>query len=249
MKSKVEFNAVIQARMSSERLPGKVLKKIKSKPMLWYQIERLKKIKSIKKIFISTTNKKSDDEIEKFCKENDINCFRGSEKNCLKRIVDTIVLNNLENIIFLTGDCPIIDFRIIKKAMKLFLLNKIEYVGNSFVRSYPDGMDVQIFKRKTILKAYRLAKNKLQKEHVTLTIKQNSNQFKILNFTSPKKLFYPELGLTLDQKEDFSLIKKILIFFLNKKKFFFSCLDVIKLLKNNPKWIKINEHVRRKGDN
>jgi spore coat polysaccharide biosynthesis protein SpsF len=248
MKSKVKFDAIIQARMSSYRMPGKVMKKIKSKPILWYQIQRLKKIQSVKRIFISTTDKKTDDVIEKFCKQNDVNCFRGSEKNCIKRIVDTIMYNNLENIIFLTGDCPIIDVKIIQKAMKLFNLQKYEYVGNSFVRSYPDGMDVQIFKKKTILKAYKLAKSKLQKEHVTLSIKQNSTKFKILNFTSPKNVFYPELGLTLDQKEDFDLIKKILSYFLNKN-FFFSCLDIINLLKNKPEWVEINRHVKRKGDN
>lgn len=248
MKSKVKFSAIVQARMSSKRLPGKVLKKIRSKPILWYQIERLKKIKNIKKIFISTTNKKSDDVIEKFCKENNIKCFRGSEKNCLKRIVDTVLSNNLENIIFLTGDCPIIDVEIIKKAIRLFSLNNYEYVGNTFIRSYPDGMDVQIFRKKTILKALNLAKTRLQKEHVTLAIKQNSMKFKILNFKSPKNVFFPKLGLTLDQKEDFNLIKKILSYFLDKKYFFFTCLDIINLLKDKPNWIKINEHVKRRGD-
>ena len=132
--------------------------------------------------------------------------------------------------------------------MRFFNLERYEYVGNSFVRSYPDGMDVQIFKKKTILKAYKLAQNKLQKEHVTLSIKQNPTKFKMLNFIAPKNIFYPKLGLTLDQREDFELIKKILTYFL-KKKFFFSCLDVVNLLKNKPKWVEINQNVKRKGDN
>jgi spore coat polysaccharide biosynthesis protein SpsF len=242
----MKFDAIIQARMSSSRLPGKVLKKINQKPILWYLVSRLKEIKKINRIIIATTTNKIDIQIVKFCKINNIFYFRGSEKNCLKRICDTVKKFKCKNIIFLTGDCPIIDIKIINKALKYFKTDKYDYVGNSFVRSYPDGMDVQIFKRKTILQAFKLAKHKLEKEHVTLSIKKNQKRFKILNFKAPKNIYNPDLGLTLDQDEDFKLIKKIINYF--KKKKFFSCEEIINLLKKKKNWLQINKNVKRKGD-
>ena len=156
--------------------------------------------------------------------------------------------NNSKNIIFITADCPIIDFRIINEIAFVYKQKKFDYVGNSFVRSFPDGMDVQVFNFRTLEKAFKIANTPLEKEHVTLTIKKNPNKFKIKNIISNKKLYWPELGLTLDQIEDYTLIKKILLYF-NKKKYFFSCGDIIELLKKRKKyWLKINEHVFRKGD-
>lgn len=243
----MKFDAIVQARMSSSRLPGKVLKKINQKPILWYLVSRLKRIKKINRIIIATTVNKIDNQIVRFCKENNVFYFRGSEKNCLKRICEAAKKFKSENIVFLTGDCPIIDIKIINKALKYFKTGKYDYVGNSFVRSYPDGMDVQIFKKKTILKAFKLAKHRLEKEHVTLSIKKNKKIFKILNFKASKNTYNPDLGLTLDQNEDFRLIKMIINFFKNKK--FFSCEEIINLLKKKKNWLEINKNVKRKGDN
>ena len=108
-------------------------------------------------------------------------------------------------------------------------------------------MDVQIFKKKTILQAVKLAKHRLEKEHVTLSIKKNQKKFKILNFKAPKNIYNPDLGLTLDQNEDFQLIKIIINYFKNKK--FFSCEEIINLLKKKKNWLEINKNVKRKGDN
>lgn len=116
------------------------------------------------------------------------------------------------------------------------------------MRSFPDGMDVQVFNFRTLAKAYKIANTSLEREHVTLAIKKNSNKFKIKNIIANKNFFWPELGLTLDQREDYILIKNIFLYF-SKKKYFFSCQDIIKLLKGRKKsWLKINAHVLRKGD-
>ena len=242
------FDVIIQARMDSSRLPGKVLLKVKKKTMLEYLIERVKKVTFINRIIIATTNKESDKKIIKLCNKLNVNHFQGSEKNVLKRIYLAAKKNNSKNIIFITGDCPIIDFRLINKMIPLFKKKTYDYVGNSFIRSFPDGMDVQIFNFKTLEKTFKIAKSNLEKEHVTLAIKKNPKKFKIKNIVAKNSLFWPELGLTLDQKEDFELIKKILIYF-GSKKYFFGCVDVINLLKTKKKlWLKINKDVIRKGD-
>ena len=242
------FDVIIQARMDSSRLPGKVLLKVKKKTMLEYLIERVKKVTFINRIIIATTNKQSDKKIIKLCNKLNVNHFQGSEKNVLKRIYLAAKKNNSKNIIFITGDCPIIDFRLINKMIPLFKKKTYDYVGNSFIRSFPDGMDVQIFNFKTLEKTFKIAKSNLEKEHVTLAIKKNPKKFKIKNIVAKNSLFWPELGLTLDQKEDFELIKKILIYF-GSKKYFFGCVDVINLLKTKKKlWLKINKDVIRKGD-
>jgi spore coat polysaccharide biosynthesis protein SpsF len=242
------FDIIIQARMNSSRLPGKVLLEVNKKTLLEYLVERVKKINYINKIIIATTNNKKDKKIINLCKKLDIKYFCGSEKNVLKRIYFAAKKNNSKNIIFITADCPLIDFRIINKIVLVYKKNFFDYVGNSFVRSFPDGMDVQVFNFRTLAKAYKIANTSLEREHVTLAIKKNSNKFKIKNIIANKNFFWPELGLTLDQREDYILIKNIFLYF-SKKKYFFSCQDIIKLLKGRKKsWLKINAHVLRKGD-
>ena len=201
---------IIQARMNSTRLPGKVLMRVGGKPMIGYLIERIKKINKIEQIIISTTKNKKDNSLVSYCEKNNLSYFRGSEKNVLQRVYHSAKFYKADIILFITGDCPIIDIKIINQYMKYFLRykKKFDYVGNAFLRSYPDGMDMHIFHFKTLKKNYEISKKKLEKEHVTLGIKNHPKIFRIKNFKAPKNLFWPELGLTLDEKEDFILIKK-----------------------------------------
>ncbi|WP_440911610.1 cytidylyltransferase domain-containing protein [Candidatus Pelagibacter sp.] len=242
--------SIVQARMNSSRLPGKVLMKINGKPMISFLTDRLRKLKKIDQIIIATTKNKKDDQIVSFCKKNKLDFYRGSEKNVLKRIFDAANFFKADIILFITGDCPLIDIGIIEKQLIYFIRNrkKLDYLGNSFIRSYPVGMDFQIFNFNTLKKNFKISKKRLEQEHVTLGIKRNSNQFKIKNLVASKNLFWPELGLTLDEKEDFILIKKIILYFKNKNKNYFNCSNIINLLKKKNNWIKINSHIIRKGD-
>ena len=243
--------SIIQARMNSSRLPGKVLMKVDGKPMIGYLTERLKKIKKIEQIIISTTKNKKDNPLVSYCKKNNLSYFRGSEKNVLERVYQTAKYYKADIILFITGDCPIIDIKIINKYLNYFIKykKKIDYAGNAFLRSYPDGMDMHVFHFKTLKKNYEISKKKLEKEHVTLGIKNHPKLFKIKNFKAPKNLFWPELGLTLDEKEDYILIKKIILYFKKKNKIYFDCKSIINLLKTKKNhWSKINSHVLRKGD-
>lgn len=243
--------SIIQARMNSTRLPGKVLMEVNKKPMIGYLVDRLKKIKKIEEIIISTTKNKKDDSLINFCKKKKIKFYRGSEKNVLKRVYETAKLYEADIILFITGDCPIIDIKVINKVLNYFLKYKksFDYVGNAFLRSFPDGMDAHVFHFKTLEKNFKMVSKRIEKEHVTLGIKNNSKKFKIKNLIAPKKLFWPELGLTLDEREDFILIRKLILYFKKQKKLFFDCRDIINLLKyKKVGWVDINSHIIRKGD-
>jgi spore coat polysaccharide biosynthesis protein SpsF (cytidylyltransferase family) len=244
----MKIGAIIQARSGSTRLPNKHFLKVNNQPIIVELINRLKKIKTISDIIIATTKKKQDNKFINLSKKNKIKIFRGKEMDCLNRVHNAALKNNLDVIVFITGDCPIFDYKILKKLIKFFLKNKFEYIGNSFVRSFPDGMDIQIFSIKTIKKLEKMVSSKIEREHVTLGIKKNPKKFKIYNLIADKKNYWPSLALTLDTKQDFILIKKVLNYFNKKKKPFFSCQDVIRLLKTKKKWLSINKHILRESN-
>jgi spore coat polysaccharide biosynthesis protein SpsF len=239
--------ATIEARMTSSRLPGKVIMKVRKKILIAYLVERLKKIKNLDDIILCTTKNKTDDVLVKEAKKLNIKCFRGSENNVLGRVVNALKKFKADVVVQITADCPIIDYKIIKQAITIYNKNNYDCVSNSFVRSFPDGMDVSVVNSKSLIKTNILAKKKKHREHVTLFIKENPKIFKIKNLIASKKNYWPELGVTLDEKKDYLLIKKIINFFYHKK-YFFECSDIIELVRKK-NWIKINESVDRKGYN
>lgn len=242
--------SIIEARMNSSRLPGKVLLKAAGKPMLHHLISRLKQVKKINEIVIATTINKEDDKIIDFAKKNKIKFFRGSENNVLKRVYLAAKFFKADIVVQITGDCPIIDSSIIEQVLDIYLFNKADYVGNAHIRSYPDGMDVQVFSYQSLKKCHLIAKSPLEREHVTLGLRMRPKMFRPIHVIAPGNLFWPNLGLTLDENKDYIFLKKIIEFFSKIKKNNYSCNDVISLLKNNKKhWLKINRKVKRKGDN
>lgn len=245
----MKIGVIIEARMSSTRLPGKVLLKVKNKTMLEMIIDRINLIKKIKTTIVATTTNKNDDKIVKWCKTKKIDYFRGSEENVLNRVYLTAKKFKLDVIILITGDCPLIDHNIISQTLSIYLNNDANYVSNAHLRTYPDGMDVQVFDYKSLVKSHNLAKSRLEKEHVTLNIRRNPKMFKPLYIMAPDSLHHPKIGLTLDEPKDFILIKKIIEHFYSKKNTKFSCEEILTTLKKNSKWLKINSSVKRKGDN
>ena len=163
--------ATIEARMTSSRLPGKVMLNVLNKPILSYLVDRLKTISLIDEIVLATTSNKSDDILEEFANKNKINCFRGSENNVLERVINAGLEVNADLIVEVTGDCPILDPLIVDQTIRVFLNNNVDYVSNNHIRSYPDGMDVQVFKLQTLIQSSKLTNDKLDQEHVTLFIR------------------------------------------------------------------------------
>ena len=241
-----KFSAIIEARMNSSRLPGKILYKANNKPFLWHLIKRLKKVTQINQIILATTKNPIDNILVKEAKKNKIKFYRGEEDNVKKRVLDAAKKFNVKNIVGITSDCPIIDINLISQVIDTFKINNVEFVSNCDFRSYPDGMDVAVYKIQALQKSYKLTKSKYYREHVTLFMKHNKKIFKQINIVAPSNIFLPNLGLTLDEYKDYILLKKVIEYFFKRKNFYFTCDEVVKLLKIKKNWSRINSAVSRK---
>ena len=233
---------IIQARLSSKRLPQKILKKInKEQTVLEYLINRLRKSSKVKKIIIATTKNKIDDKIEIFCKKKNFIFFRGSENDVLSRYYLCAKKFGIKKIVRITSDCPLIDPKIVDKTIDLFNKKKLDYCSNTapIVKPmWPDGSDVEVFSFKALEKAYLRCKNKYFREHVTFYFwKRKDNLFK----TGQLKNIFNWSGyrFTLDYKEDYKVIKFITKE-LMKKKIFGYTHQIIKILDKNKNIKKIN---------
>ena len=240
MELKKNFSIIIQARVNSTRLKGKILKKIGKLSYLEILIKRLKKTKNIDKIIVACSDKKKDLEIIKICKKNNINIYVGDEQNVLKRFFFAAKKYNLENIVRITADCPLIDSDILDKMISLFIRENFDYISNINPPTFPDGLDIEIFNFKSLLFAFRNAKSKYDKEHVTPYIKR-SKTLKKFNFTYKKD--YSFLRLTLDEEKDHELFKKIFDEF--NPNIFFTFKSIINLYKKKGQIFKINESIKR----
>jgi spore coat polysaccharide biosynthesis protein SpsF len=239
--------ATIEARMTSSRLPGKVLMTAGGVPMLEHLVTRLKAVASIQTIVLATTVNKADDPLIEFSKQENINYYRGSEDDVMLRVIEAAESVNADIIVEITGDCPIIDPKIVEKTIQMFLAHSADYVSNAHIRSYPDGMDTQVFKLETLKHSISMTDDPLDHEHVTLHIRNHPEIFSHVHLVAPPELHWPELGLTLDEPDDYKLLIKIIEYF-EPSNPLFSCLDVINLLRQNPEWLAINKSVIRKGD-
>lgn len=230
---------IIQARMGSTRLPGKIMKKILNKPMIEYLIERASKSKMIDDIIVATSDTKENKELIDFLKAKSVKYFIGDENDVLSRYYYTAKKFNIDNIIRVTADCPLIDATIIDDTVKKYYKDKVDYASNIFPRSFPKGLDTEIFSFNSIEKAFNEANSLYDREHVTPYIRE-SGKFDISNISYEKDYSY--LRLTVDWEEDFKLISKIFNQF--KPNIFFNWLDVVDELFKNPELIQINNHLK-----
>ena len=162
--------AILQARMQSTRLPKKVLMEVNEVPLLKYQVDRIKRSRLIQKIVIATSTIDSDDEIEKFCKINQIDYFRGSHEDVLRRYYDCAKKFQVDTIVRLTADCPLIDSLVIDLVLNKYLENSYDFVANTSPPkefTYPEGMDVEVFSFKSLENAEKITKKPSDREHVT----------------------------------------------------------------------------------
>jgi len=233
--------------MTSSRLPGKVLLPAAGKPMLQYLVERLRAVPSLDNIVLATTINANDDELEKFAGYIGIDCYRGSEEDVMCRVIEAGSSVNADIIVEITGDCPIIDPQIVEQTIRMYQANLADYVSNAHIRSYPNGMDTQVFLLETLKRSAAMTNDQLDHEHVTLHIRNHPKIFSQIHLVAPPELNWPELGLTLDEIADYELLKRIIEYFADKNPLF-SCLDVIRLLRERPDWVAINQEVLRKGD-
>ena len=237
IKAQKNIAIFLAARSGSKRLPNKHFLKINSKlKIIDLCVLRLKKTKLVDKIFLCTTKKKEDDKFINVSKVHKIHLFRGSNNNVAKRIIDCAKKNSIETIVRITADCPIIDSKIIDKCINLHFKKKTDYTSNVLSLSFPDGLDVEVFKLETLIEAQNLSRTKLNKEHVTNFIRK-SKKFKKYNYNNKKN--YSNRRWTLDNLKDYRFIKKVVSYFLPN--IFFSWEDLIKAEKYHNFLINIKE--------
>jgi len=233
---------IVQARMTSTRLPGKVLKTVLDKPLLEYQIERLRRIKLADEIVIATTTNDTDQPIVDFCNRLDLPFFRGSEEDVLSRYYRAAVEHKADIVVRVTSDCPVIDPVLSDKAIAFFLKPENDY---DYLRlfQYPRGLDTEVFTFKALEECYFEAAEKPEKEHVTPFFYRHPNRYNVKYLSSSTD--YSHHRWTVDTPEDFELIKRIIEkLYPIKKRFEF--VDILNVLSKNTDWYYLNREVKQK---
>ena len=233
---------IIQARLSSERLPEKVLKELEGIPMIKRIVERANQAKTVDRVVVATSKEQSDDKMYDYCRSENISVFRGELDNVLKRYYDCAGQNQAEMIVRLTGDNALVDAHIIDRAAELFLNEgNLDYLH--YCKELPLGMAVEVFSYKALERAYLQAENPECKEHVTLYMYKNESKFKCLFYSEPATEDCSGLRWTMDTEEDYELIKRIYQYF-GQKQFHYE--DVLEAYMQNPEWKRINRSIRHK---
>lgn len=238
----MSVGVIVQARMGSTRLPGKVLKKVQGKTLLEFLIERVKIAKLVDQVIIATTHSQKDKAIATVASRNNLKVFRGSENDVLDRYFQCANHFHLKTIVRITGDCPLIDPKIIDEVIRFYRKGRFDYATNGIDSTFPDGMDVEVFSFKALKRAWSEARLESEREHVTAYIWKNKSIFKIGTYKG--SVDNSSLRLTVDEPKDLKLVRRI-IADLYPKNSEFSLADIILHLKKNPSLLKINSKISR----
>lgn len=243
--SSCKIVATIEARMSSSRLPGKVLMDLSGKPVLQHIVERLKRSRYIDEVVVATTDRPGDDPVETLCRSIGCGCFRGSEDDVLLRVLEAARSADAGLIVEITGDCPCIDWRHVDAAVDLFFEASCDYVSNIGLRPYPVGFEVQVFPTAVLADVDARTRNPVDHEHVSLYIYTHPEIYRIRHLEADDGMYHPDIEVTLDTAEDYKLISEIYdrLYMRNKD---FSAADVIGLLESDPELQRLTRDVKRK---
>ena len=236
---------IIQARMNSQRLPGKVLREILGKPLLGYELERLKKVRLADGLLVATSVNAADDAIAEYCKKRSVSCFRGSEEDVLARFYEAAKQASAETVVRVCGDSPLVDPELVDRTIERYLKDRgeLDYVSNVLKRTFPRGLDCEVFSFKALEEATREATLKSEREHVTPFIYNRPQRYRLAGVEGDRDL--SGYRWTVDTEEDFELIQKILSQ-VSPENPAFGMLDVLRLYEKNPGWKQINEHVQQR---
>ena len=231
------IGCIVQARMGSSRLPGKTLLKIDDKKtVLEFGINQLTSSNLLDKIIVATTNLKSDDVIENFVKNMNVDVFRGKSNDVLDRYFQCAKHFSIDTIVRITGDNPLVDPTIIDNLIQKFTLNSYDYLSNAHVRTFPYGTEVEIFSFESLEQAWKNAILPSEREHVTPYFYNNSNLFNIHNEKQSNDI--SNLRWTVDREDDLFLVKSIVSKIIKRP---ILLDDILNLFSKEPKLFKINE--------
>lgn len=234
--------AIIQARLGSTRLPGKVLMDLCGEPIIFHIHNRLKGSRLINNIIIATTNHHKDDLLHDWAYKNEINCFRGSDDNVLSRYYYAATEAEADVIVRITADDPFKDVNLIDSVIDLLLNEELDFACNNFPPSFPEGLDVEVFTYSALKVAFDNSNDSFEKEHVTQYFYRNANLFKMKNFAYHSDISY--LRLTVDTKNDLNLAEEIYNRLYGNNNIF-GLDEIITLSKSEPDLFKINQNENR----
>ncbi|NPV91577.1 MAG: glycosyltransferase family protein [Firmicutes bacterium] len=237
--------ATIEARMTSTRLPGKVLLDLCGKPALQHIVERLRRSRYLDDVVVATTVNATDDPVVQMCKDIGCSYYRGSEEDVLLRVLEAARSVDADLIVEITGDCPVIDWRHVDRLIEMFFSGEYDYVSNVMERSFPRGFDTQVFPVRVLDEVNRLTQDPVDHEHVSYYIYNHPERYRLLNWRAEGDAFHPELEITLDTPEDYRLIKAVYEG-LYRENPDFSAVDVIRYLLANQGLAGLVSRVRRK---
>jgi len=230
---------VVQARMGSTRLPGKVMKDLGGDTVLARVVHRVRRARLSGEVIIATTTNASDDLIVRECERLSVACFRGEETDVLDRYYHAAKDAGAETIVRITSDCPLIEPEITDNVIRAFLEQRPDYASNALQRTYPRGLDTEIMTFETLARAWREARRPYQRAHVTPYIYENPDQFKILSKVGD--VDYSCHRWTLDTPEDLDFIRNVYQRLGNDDRFHWR--DALTLLEHEPALVALNRHV------
>jgi len=231
--------------MTSTRLPGKVMHPILGKPMLELLVERLKRARTLDQIVVATTTNRADDVIEELACQLGVSVFRGSEEDVLDRVLRAARSVNADVIVEITGDCPLIEPAVVNRLVGIYQANHYDYISNTLQRTFPRGLDTQVFSAAVLAQVAELTQAPADREHVSLYIYEHPERFSLHNVQSGLPEKYWDLRLTVDTLEDFSLIREIYqeLYPVNPA---FSLKDIMDLSDRMPQLFETNRGVQQK---
>ncbi len=232
--------AVVQARMASSRLPGKVMKPVLGRPIISYLFERLSHCRLIDKIVLATSVNSTDDKLCKYIKSEGYDVFRGSEDDVLERFYLAAKPYNPDHIARVTGDCPCLDPEVCDRLFKIYLEQKVDHAELS--PEYAEGADCEIFTFRALKEAYDKATLKSEREHVSLYLNNHPELYK--KILLPNGTDDSRYRITVDEKEDFMVVKAVFEALYKGKKIF-SLEDIKDFLNGHPEIFRLNSHIIR----
>lgn len=240
--SHVHNQVIIQARMGSTRLPGKVLLKLENRLVLEHVIKRSAAAMKVDRVVVATTDLAEDDQIVAWCGDNEVPCVRGSSEDVLARYIAAANQYTCDNIIRITADCPLVDPGILDAMLCLHESMQSDYTSNVIPPTFPVGFDAEVVKTSVLQKVDKIAQLKSHREHVTMYIRENLEQFKTANLSFAMN--YEKIRLTLDRPEDYQVLQMVFANFAGAPELF-SLYQVLAFLEDNPEIVAINSSIDR----
>ncbi len=242
---KEKIVAIVEARMTSNRLPGKVLLPIGGIPALELLVSRLRQSKHIDAICVATTINAADDVIVALAQKLDISFFRGSESDVLGRVLGAAQSMSADIIVEITGDCPFVDPELVDRGVEEFFAKDLDYASNTINATYPNGFDIQVFPTAVLAEVDMLTDDPVDRTHVSYYIYMHPEKYRLHNWVADEASTGPQLRMTLDEDSDYRALLTVFDA-LSGENPNFSARDVVQYLRTHPEVVAMNDSVRQK---